>query len=162
MKYLIVGCRSGCFRLPSLAGANIDLNPRDVNGDTPLVMAILNHPELIEFLINSGADVNSRNNALETPLHFTALRGNIEGVRLLIENGGDVDAKTSSLETPLQFAAKRNQFKVVKFFLEYGANLNAKNVTKKTSNELSLASMSYESFKTILDFCHHAPSLSYN
>ena len=108
---------------------------------------------LIYFVLDVQS-LNSRNNALETPLHLTALRGNIEGVKLLIEYGVDIDAKTSSLETPLQFAAKSNQFKVVKLLLEYGATLNAKNVTNMTSIELSLASMCFESFKTILDFGH--------
>ena len=75
-------------------GSNI--NSKDVDGNTPLIIAVMNHPGLIEFLINSGADVNLRNNALETPLHLTASRGNIEAVKLLIENGGDVDAQTLS------------------------------------------------------------------
>ena len=38
--YLIVWCRGGCFRFPPLAGADIDLNPRDVGRDVSLGPAL--------------------------------------------------------------------------------------------------------------------------
>ena len=69
-------------------GANV--NFKDANGNTPLIVAMDCHSEIIKLLINSGAYVNSKNNMLQTPLHWTARRGNIEASKLLIENGGNI------------------------------------------------------------------------
>ena len=76
---------------------------------------------------------------------MAALRGNVETVMLLIENGGNMNATTSLMET---------RYKIVKFFLENDASLNSKNIRNETSMQLSLASMCFESLKTILDFAH--------
>ena len=131
-----------------------EINSKDANGNTPLILAIETDSRFIEYLIKSGADVNTRNNFLQTPLHATARRGNIEALELLIENGGNIDAKTSAMQTPLEFAAKNNQAKIVRLLLECGTPLNSKNVRNLTSMEHSLESMCFESLKTLLGFAH--------
>ncbi len=47
-----------------------DINARDSNGTTPLLLAIQwGHPEIAKFLIARGADVHLKNNKGVTPLH---------------------------------------------------------------------------------------------
>lgn len=50
----------------------------------------------IKAFIDAGADVNARNEAGNSPLHETALRGATEAVKLLLDRGAD--AATRNLE----------------------------------------------------------------
>lgn len=100
--------------------------------------------EMVKYLINKGADVNSRNDIKDTPLkracsmitdkkEQSAVYYTI--AKLLIEHGADVNAKCGVSawggfdlnQTPLHSAAKNGNFVMVKLLVEYGADVNAKN-----------------------------------
>jgi ankyrin repeat protein len=50
--------------------ANEWTNTRD---NTPLhIAAVYGRPKVVELLLDKGATVDARNNAMHTPLHFTA------------------------------------------------------------------------------------------
>jgi uncharacterized protein len=105
----------------------------DVNYKQMLIEAVMYKPfEVVELLIESGADVNIISNvddSTTTPL-LAALE--IEDVRdvykkaeLLIKSGSDVNAKTSDGYSPIIFAVSDNKIDIVKLLIEYGANVNA-------------------------------------
>jgi len=57
-----------------------------VDGYTPLHWAALKgHEEIVEALIDAGADLNTTNNLGRTPLHWAALKGHEEIVEALRE-----------------------------------------------------------------------------
>ena len=64
---------------------NINVNLKDVSGDTPLHWAAYNgHVEIARLLLQNGADVNAINNVGSTPLHYAAGYGHIDILHLLV------------------------------------------------------------------------------
>ena len=84
----------------------VGANSRDPSfGVTPLSWTALGGKvEIVEILIEAGADVNAKNRDGATPLHAAAFMGQLEVAQLLLENGADVGAKTHNGDTPLDSA----------------------------------------------------------
>ena len=82
--------------------------------------------DLVKKKIESGADVNCKNNDGDTPLHYASAYGHTEIVKLLLEHGADVDAKNNYGSTPLYGASEKGYTEIVKLLLEYGADVNVK------------------------------------
>ena len=73
--------------------------------DTPLHMASFNgHCEVVQLLLNKGADPNKTNRYGSTPLHRASSSGHKEVVLLLLEGGADRDVTNNFGSTPLDFA----------------------------------------------------------
>ncbi|KAF6200969.1 hypothetical protein GE061_005416, partial [Apolygus lucorum] len=60
--------------------------------------------DLVEFLVEHGADVNKGDNEGWTPLHATASCGFISIAKYLIENGANVAAVNNDGELPVDVA----------------------------------------------------------
>ena len=70
----------------SLLENSTDVNQRDDNGDTPLIVASINgHTETVAMLLEKGADVNAKGRRGETP-HDLACRNGHPNIVLLIKN----------------------------------------------------------------------------
>lgn len=65
----------------------VPINHKDAQmGNTALHLASANgHKEVVEFLLDAGADINLLNNSKNTPLHWACLLGRLEVVKLLID-----------------------------------------------------------------------------
>lgn len=99
---------------------------------TPLQIAARSgNREIVEYLIELGADVNAAAGASfdgRTALQMAAEYGNMELVKLLIKKGADVNAEGSPHGngiTALQGAAGAGYLAIVVFLLENGADANA-------------------------------------
>ena len=99
---------------------------RDHTGSTPLHFAAYDHRDVVEFLLANKAEVNSKNNDHETPLHLAAMRGRKDIVGLLLANEAAVDARNFSGRTPLHLAAARGHTDVAELLLANNANVNAR------------------------------------
>jgi ankyrin repeat protein len=86
--------------------AGFDINARDENGKTILMIAVLSPcAEILEYLIENGADINVWDYSTNTALLYAVGDGELYSVEILIENGADIDAKDGSGNTPLILAA---------------------------------------------------------
>ena len=91
---------------------------------SPLVKAIEhNNYEVVNFLINRGANVNREHRFRRTPLHFAAGEADTRILMRLIEAGAEVNKSNESGYTPLHLAAYNKE--KIELLLANGANINA-------------------------------------
>lgn len=60
---------------------------------------------MLRLLIERGADVNARSLSGDTPLHFAAMGGWIDGVKALVAAGAAVNPIGTLQQTPLDMAS---------------------------------------------------------
>ncbi len=123
-------------KLLILRGA--DTNYRGSEG-TPLMLAIFygDDVELIQLLVNHGADVRAKMDIDEMARGFTPLHYHISLHRLavnfpaiatiLLDAGANINAKDAEGNTPLHIAAKKGYASKVQYLLSRGANPAIKN-----------------------------------
>ncbi|KAF8540742.1 ankyrin repeat-containing domain protein [Trichophaea hybrida] len=81
-----------------------NINGHSVLYNSPLIWAVSPVKEcgpIIQFLIESGADVRSRRAYQETALHHAVRFGGFHAANILFDAGADVNAVTSPRKTPL-------------------------------------------------------------
>ena len=110
-----------------------DVNTKDARGSTLLMhAAAVGSPEAVKLLLDSGADVNAKNEVEATALILGA--GNAEKARMLVEKGADVNAHSKLGRTPLMIAAGCDGCTAtVKLLLDKGADPNAKDKQGNTA-----------------------------
>lgn len=136
MDALRAGNRSAFRSAATAAGTNV--NGKGAGGTTPLMQAVLyGSIDDVRLLLDRGADVNARNEAGVTALHWTI--HDVEKTRLLLERGADVNAVSDHARTPLMAAAGRTgAAPIVKLLLEYGANPSASGTESSVLGEAAL------------------------
>jgi ankyrin repeat protein len=130
-------------------GANV--NARDAQGDTPLILAsFYANPECVELLIGKGADVNAANKAGVTALIRAAT--DYEKTRLLVASGANVRARTALGNSPLILAARRaGNARTVQLLLERGADATERNDAGVSPVLSGAASGDVETLRLLLD-----------
>ena len=81
--------------------------------------------EAVKLAIADGANVNSKTQLGQPPLHAAALQNHKEIVELLIVEGANVNAKSANA-TPLKNAVVLGNKEVVEVLIANGADLNVK------------------------------------
>lgn len=112
--------------------ANVNYTEKAYNRTVLHVAAHFNNTEIINLLIESGADLNPRstlNDAGETPIYWAARRGYSDAVEILINAGANIDTQTTDRGlTPLMrtLEADSNSVgsEVITLLLERGTNPN--------------------------------------
>lgn len=94
----------------------------------------------VRSTIESGADVNARDQTGNTPLMYAAMNGYEDVAEVLVEKGADVNARSRVTGwTALILAARDNRLEVVELLLAKGANVNARNNNGETALLLASA-----------------------
>ena len=113
-----------------------DVNSQNNKGLTPLQQVSQSMREgyldIMRFLLDHGANWDSRDNHGNTILHFAASEGHLETARLLLERGADINSQNKEGLTPLQQASRDTRrgylgiVDIVRFLLDHGANVDAR------------------------------------
>jgi uncharacterized protein len=130
---LLVAIRTPAPKVTALlmSREKIDVNPRNRNDETPLMLAALKgQTALAQTLIDKGADVNKPGWA---PLHYASTYGHLELMNLLLEHHAYIDAASPNESTPLMMAAMYGTASAVKLLLEAGADPMLRNVQGLTA-----------------------------
>lgn len=85
--------------------------------------------ETIRLELDSGVDVNARNQASVSALHLASWNGHSLAVQVLLNHGADVNLQGKWPHTALQAACYQGHTAVVEILLRNGANVNATNAS---------------------------------
>lgn len=133
-----------------LLDAGADINKKDAEGYTPLLVAAAQRQDRIaqlliergaeldifsavllgmaqeaEALLNQGIDVNLKNDKNgESLLHVAVGFGRLDVAEMLIARGADLNAVNRQDETPLILATQAGDIKIVKLLINSGADLS--------------------------------------
>ena len=104
--------------IDALLTAGAEVKPRNVQ------MAAENWRECLELLVNSGADVNGRDEFGGTALIVAVFRNHTECVNILVKAGADVNEKNRDGDTALTLAISKRHDDIVRILIEAGADVN--------------------------------------
>lgn len=97
------------------------LSAKNINEETPLFLLSKSTGDKVriaktaEILLESGSEVDTRNNVNSTPLMEAAYRGNFELVKLLVEYGANINAEDKDGDTAIQLAQQNGHKRIVAF-----------------------------------------------
>ena len=126
VRDLLKWCQTAC---PNLLEIEIDSQQKQ----TLLHLASSKgYTDIVKELISMGADVNTQDNLLQTPLvlnlesHLPTQHGNdTEILKSLLENGANVNTIDTRKATPLHTICEVGDLEGTRLLLENGANLEA-------------------------------------
>ena len=113
-----------------------EINVQDAQGFTPLHLASgKGHIEIVEFLLNHGADIELEIFNGDTPLLVAARYaryGKYETIKTLLEHGAKVNHKDKHGRAALHDAAMYSGKEVINLLISYGADVNARDEHQST------------------------------
>ena len=113
------------------------INVQDAQGFTPLHLASSKgHIEIVEFLLDHGADIELEIFNGDTPLLVAARYARhgkqYETIKTLLEHGAKVNHKDEDGRAALHDAAMYSGKEVINLLISYGADVNARDKHKST------------------------------
>jgi ankyrin repeat protein len=117
------------------------LEAHSTDGWTPLhLAAFFGHPELANWLLDRGAQIDSRstNGMKNTPLHAAAAGSATPLVELLLKRGANANATQEGGWTALHSAAQAGNRAMVETLLANGANIDARAANNQAPLDLAL------------------------
>ena len=143
------------------------LNRYDVNTrrntdirETPLTLASsLYRNEIIQVLINAGADLNMEDNDGLTPLMSSFIDdgfyNHVETIELLLDNNANVNYQNRNGETALHIASQLDRTEIIRILVDRGANVNIRDRNGNTPlvayNNFRNYTMSAESAEILIN-----------
>jgi len=128
------------------------VDARDANQRTPLHHAARGvHPEVVEFLVEQGADVKLKDADGVTVLHSLAYRGASDLSELVIANGVDVNAKVVTGLAPIHFAVNAGRAEVIEVLVRSGADLDLTDKLGSSPLLLAASAGSYDLVERLVE-----------
>uniref|UniRef100_A0A8C7A4H6 Poly [ADP-ribose] polymerase n=1 Tax=Nothoprocta perdicaria TaxID=30464 RepID=A0A8C7A4H6_NOTPE len=140
LRELLEACRNGdVSRVKRLVDA-ANVNAKDMAGrkSTPLHFAAgFGRKDVVEHLLQTGANVHARDDGGLIPLHNACSFGHAEVVSLLLCQGADPNARDNWNYTPLHEAAIKGKIDVCIVLLQHGADPGIRNTDGKSALDLA-------------------------
>ncbi|KAI5622572.1 tankyrase-1 isoform X3 [Silurus asotus] len=139
-RELFEACRNGDVSRVKRLVDSVNVNSKDMAGrkSTPLHFAAgFGRKDVVEHLLQTGANVHARDDGGLIPLHNACSFGHAEVVSLLLCQGADPNARDNWNYTPLHEAAIKGKIDVCIVLLQHGADANIRNTDGKSALDLS-------------------------
>ena len=109
-----------------LLKAGADLNHLAENGGPSALWAAAfsSHTDIVQFLVEQGAEVNWQSEGRGTPLYTAVSKNSTDIVRLLLEHGADANQKGGEHFRPLNIAAYSGHREIVRILLACGIEVS--------------------------------------
>jgi len=138
-----------------LKNNNINVNVMNSNFITPIITAFFNNNyDIINLLINNGADINYQGAEGDSnPLVLAILRNDDKMINFLINKGFDINQHNRFLETPLHIALaskKKLSLDTLSKMIYYG-NINKQDINGKTPLHFLFKNYNWKNFRHILE-----------
>ena len=91
------------------------------------------YANVVELLLEHGANVNITDEGGSTPLHWAAENGHTKVMKILLENEADPSMKGTGCGTPMQWAVRNGQIRSVKTLLDFGVDVDQKGSGNRTA-----------------------------
>lgn len=123
---------------------------------TPLYHAAGNNRnDIVDILIEYGADVNKQNRLSgNAPLHVACEKGHITIISRLLASNANPNAFSSSLTIPIMYASRHGHIDIVKLLTPY-TNFNHSATDTFTIFNHALFSGNDEMINYVFDFCNN-------
>ena len=129
----------------------IDVHERDSLHWTKLhSAAFVGKVEVVNLLLEKGADVNARAKDGATPLHLAVKRGHVLAAKLLFTKGANLTAKDAEGNTPVHLASELYTTEMVKALISMGVMVNQKNESGWTPLHLAANKGKIEVVETLI------------
>ncbi|XP_076836958.1 poly [ADP-ribose] polymerase tankyrase-1 isoform X3 [Brachyhypopomus gauderio] len=139
-RELFEACRNGDVSRVKRLVDSVNVNAKDMAGrkSTPLHFAAgFGRKDVVEHLLQTGANVHARDDGGLIPLHNACSFGHAEVVSLLLCQGADPNARDNWNYTPLHEAAIKGKIDVCIVLLQHGADHNIRNTDGKSALDLA-------------------------
>lgn len=104
-----------------------NINIQDKYGQSLLFLAAYDgHIDLVELLINEGANLDTKTEYGSTALMAASIHNNSDVVSFLINSGANLDIQNNKGETALYVAAYEGQLKNIELLIAKNANMDIK------------------------------------
>jgi|GEM_PF-2080768 hypothetical protein len=91
-----------------------------------------NCPEVVDYLLSQGTQINCRTINGVTPLHWAAEERSVAMVSLLLNRGACLDAIDRDGKTPLHWAVRAGRIRIARYLVDMGAKTNISDNYKQT------------------------------
>jgi ankyrin repeat protein len=91
----------------------------------------------VRWLLDAGAQPDSRDDQNRSAVHIAALLGHAESINLLLDAGADVDSKDNLGRTPLMLVAENGHIDAARVLLDHNADLELKSNSGATPYSLA-------------------------
>ncbi|GAB6027052.1 hypothetical protein CHUAL_013779 [Chamberlinius hualienensis] len=143
LRDLFEACRNGDIAKVKKLVTRQNVNARDTTGrkSTALHFAAgFGRKDIVEHLLQNGANVHARDEGGLIPLHNACSFGHAEVVQLLLKHGADPNARDNWHYTPLHEAAIKGKVDVCIVLLQHGVDPTIRNTDGKLALDLADAS----------------------
>uniref|UniRef100_A0A8C7Z6R7 Poly [ADP-ribose] polymerase n=1 Tax=Oryzias sinensis TaxID=183150 RepID=A0A8C7Z6R7_9TELE len=140
LRELFEACRNGDVSRVKRLVDTVNVNAKDMAGrkSTPLHFAAgFGRKDVVEHLLQTGANVHARDDGGLIPLHNACSFGHAEVVSLLLCQGADPNARDNWNYTPLHESAIKGKIDVCIVLLQHGADPNIRNTDGKSALDLA-------------------------
>jgi ankyrin repeat protein len=135
------------------------INEKDVQGRTALHCAVAqNQPDVVQWLLDHGADVEAQDADECTPLHWAAQRGYSDVAAMLLVHDAAIEAQDAGGFTPLHCAADKGQTVTAKLLITHDADVESKNSWQETPLHRAALQGHTDTVELLLEFRAYAES----